>query len=116
MELFEKHGKLTEAIARYIELKAPGFLKSLDTTCIKLYRMRCVELFLHDPKKFTNMLLKYNDRDTTKFIIRYLFIQAMLNMTCDEDLMNMLSELLIEDPEAFKREMHKLLPRIMKST
>lgn len=116
MELLERPGRLAEVIARYIESKAPGFLKSFDTTCVKLYRMGCVELFLHEPEKFRNVLLRYNDIDTAKFITRYLFLQAILDVTCDESLMNMLSELLIEDPEVFKREMYKILSRIMKST
>ena len=108
--------RVVESISRHIESRAPDFLKALNKICIKHYSKNCVELFIEEPEKLRDLLLKYNDTPTAKFIIKHLFIQPTVRGAGKENCLETLSQLFIEDTKKFKEELQKTIQNTQQKT
>ncbi|MEM2528119.1 MAG: hypothetical protein QXG40_01800 [Ignisphaera sp.] len=102
---------ITSAISRYIGSRAPNLIKSLNTVCLKLYSRSCIELLIYEPQKLRDTLLHYNDTTTTKFIIKYLFLQPIIEENSGETPLDRLATLFIDDAERFREELWKILQK-----
>lgn len=93
----------------YIASRAPEFMKALNRACVKYYNKDCIMLLLEEPEKLRNILLKYNDRTTTKFVIKNLFLKPLLEGLDKERLLDDLADSFIEDSDTFKKKLCNIL-------
>lgn len=107
----DKSSSIAKNIHSYIASRAPEFLKALNRVCIRYYNKDCITLLLEEPEKLRDILLKYNDIATAKFVIKNLFLKPLLEKLDrdKEKLLEDLSSNFIEDSEVFKRKLQDVL-------
>jgi hypothetical protein len=76
----------------------------------------CTELFVKNPGKLRDLLLEYYEGsvESVKFLIKEMYIVPLLILAEEKSYgrEDSLSELFVKDPEAFKKEVGRLLEKI----
>ena len=76
----------------------------------------CTELFVKNPGKLKDLLLEYYEGsdESVKFLIKEMYIVPLLTLTEEKSYgrEESLAELFVKDPEAFKKEVGRLLEKI----
>jgi len=102
-------GRAVEIIRSYITSRAYDFLKALDRACRNYYAKDCPALFVDEPEKFRDILLRYNDESTTKFVVKSLFLKPLLDELGKTVLADELAEAFVRDPAEFRKRLASLL-------
>lgn len=99
--------EIIQNINNYISSRAPEFLNTLNKMCIKHYDKDCATLFVIEPDKLRKILMRYNDENTVRFVIKNLFLKPLLKKLGREELIEELTNYFINDIEKFKEKLMK---------
>lgn len=100
--------EIVQYINDFIVSRAPEFLNTLNKVCKKQFNEDCISLFIDNPDKLREILMMYNDINTTKFVVKNLFLKPLLKKLGKEELLEELANYFINDMEKFKEEIAKL--------
>lgn len=100
-------------IRRYMQSKVPGYFEIMEAYCRKMYGKSCIDLFIDEPEKFREVLVKRygNDVYSIYFAVKYLFLRPILLELNKLDLEEDLATLLLNNPRKF----NDILKQILKS-
>lgn len=100
-----EEAEIIQDINNYIASRAPEFLNTLNKICNKQYNKDCVTLFVSEPDKLREILMRYNDENTTRFVIKNLFLKPLLKKLGKEEFLDELMNYFINNVEKFKEKL-----------
>ncbi len=109
-ELQDKQiNRVINIIREYANKISPGLYATLELICKNASGKDCVELFLENPNRLRDILLKHGDPYLVRFIVKHILLKPILLSIGLEELENKLYDLFANNPLEFKSKIKELL-------